>query len=428
MKVLLYTQNHSPRLQYICAFIFKELMGVKCTITTSLNDFKNYEGIKINYSNSPVCNNEFHLSPSGLLAEQTITPQTIECFTINHYKAFFKRENSDFAFDIFSTAFYLLSRYEEYLQHQKDMYGRFAHENSLAFKEDFLHLPLVNIWVKDFAVALQNKFPALVIHVPVFKFIPTYDVDIAYSFKHKGLMRNVGGFFKSPSPDRIQILLGLRKDPFDTYDWLIDLHEQYKLYPVYFFLVAAKNGLYDKNILPAKTAMHQLVKKHADKYPIGIHPSWQSGDDDYLLTKEIAQLRLMSQQEITRSRQHYIRFNLPAGYRRLLKENISDDYSMGYGSINGFRASVASSFYWFDLEKNEVTSLRIHPFCFMEANSYYEQRLNADAAFEEVMQYYVACKDVNGELITIWHNHMVGEDKLYKGWGSMYEKFLQKIM
>jgi hypothetical protein len=393
-----------------------------------LDDFKNYEGIKINYSNSPVCNNEFHLSPAGLLAEQTITPQTIDCFKINSYKAFFRTKNGDFTFDVFSTVFYLLTRYEEYLPHQKDMYGRYAHENSLAFREDFLHLPLINIWVKDFAVTLQNKFPALVIHFPAFKFIPTYDIDIAYSFKHKGLLRNIGGFFKSPSLERIEILLGLRKDPFDTYDWLINLHEQYKLDPVYFFLVAAKNGSYDKNILPSKTAMHQLVKKHADKYPIGIHPSWQSGDNGGLLTKEIAQLRLMSQQEITRSRQHYIRFNLPTGYRRLLKENISDDYSMGYGSINGFRASVASSFYWFDLEKNEVTSLRIHPFCFMEANSYYEQRLNADAAFEELIQYYLACKDVNGELITIWHNHMVGEEKLYKGWGSMYEKFLQKIM
>ncbi|MDB5277818.1 MAG: hypothetical protein JWR61_2773 [Ferruginibacter sp.] len=428
MKVLLYTQNHLPRLQYICSFIFEELLGIECIVTTGCEVFKTYEGIKINYSNSPVCSNEFHLSPTGLLAEQTITPQTIDCFKINNYKAFFKTENSDFAFDIFSTAFYLLSRYEEYLQHQKDMYGRYAHENSLAFREDFLHLPLINIWVKDFAVALQNKFPSLVIHVPVFKFIPTYDVDIAYSFKHKGLMRNVGGFLKSPSLDRIQILLGLRKDPFDTYDWLIDLHEQYKLYPVYFFLVAAKNGLYDKNILPAKKAMYQLAKKHADKCAIGIHPSWQSGDDDNLLTKEIAQLRLMSQQEITKSRQHYIRFNLPAGYRRLLKENISDDYSMGYGSINGFRASVTSSFYWFDLENNETTSLRIHPFCFMEANSYYEQKLSADSAFEELMQYYTACKEVNGELITIWHNHMVGEDNLYKGWGRMYENFLKKIM
>lgn len=428
MKVLLYTQNYSPRLQYICAFIFEELLGIKYQITTGCEAFKNYEGVKINYSNCRVCEGEFLLLTVNLLFENDIVPQAIECFQTTNYKAFFKTANSDFTFDVFAAAFYLLSRYEEYLPHQKDMYGRYAHENSLAFKHDFLHQPLVNSWIKDFASALQNKFPALIITFPVFKFTPTYDIDIAYSFKHKGLFRNVGGFLKAPSFERIKFLLGLCKDPFDTYDWLIALHEQYKLNPVYFFLVTARNALYDKNILPQKNAMHQLIKKHADKYAVGIHPSWQSGDNDGLLTTEIAQLRQMSQKEITSSRQHYIRFNLPVGYRRLLKENISQDYSMGYGSINGFRASVAASFLWYDLERNESTSLRIHPFCFMEANAYYEQKLTAAAAFEELMQYYAACKEVNGELITIWHNHMLGNDPLYKGWGTMYKNFLTKVL
>jgi hypothetical protein len=428
MKVLLYTQNNSPRLQYICAFIFEELLGIECTITTNHTTFKNDDGVKINYSNTSICEIEFHLLPVNLLFEKSIVSQAVDFFEANGKKAFFKKESQDFPFDIFAASFYLLSRYEEYLPHQKDMYGRYAHENSLAFKNQFLHLPLINIWVKDFTTALQNKFPALDIALPVFKFTPTYDIDIAYDVKHKGLLRNLGGFIKSPSLSRMAVLLGLRKDLFDTYDWLIALHEQYHLHPIYFFLVAAKNGLFDKNILPAKKAMHQLVKKHADKYVIGIHPSWQSGDDDDLLTAEITQLKMMSQKEITVSRQHYIRFNLPTGYRRLLQQHISDDYSMGYGSINGFRASVASSFYWFDLEKNEATSLRIHPFCFMEANSYYEQKLSPGATLEELMRYYIACKEVNGELVTIWHNHMVSDDKIYVGWGRLYENFLKKIM
>ena len=60
---------------------------------------------------------------------------------------------------------------------------------------------------------------------------------------------------------------------------------------------------------------------------------------------------------------------------------------MGYGSINGFRASVASSFYWYDLEKEEATTLRIFPFCFMDANSYYEQRQTTAQAMTELMRY-----------------------------------------
>ena len=428
MKVLLYAQNYSPRLQYICAFIFKEVMGVECTVTRDLEEFKSYNSVRINYSNSPICENEFYILPVDLLFQNNIVPQRVECFKINNHQAFFRIDHADFSFDIFAASFYLLCRYEEYLPHQKDMYGRYAHENSLAFKEGFLHLPLINIWAKSFVAALQNKFPSFTFIQHAFRFIPTYDIDIAFSYKHKGLCRNAGGFLKSPSLERIMVVCGWCKDPFDTYDWMDTLHKKFQLNPIYFFLVAAQNRVYDKNILPAKKTMWQLVKKHAEKYTIGIHPSWQSGDNASLLKQEIVQLKTISEQEITRCRQHYIRFNLPEGYRRLLNEGITDDYSMGYGSINGFRASAASAFYWFDLEKNETSSLRIHPFCFMEANAFYEQKFTAARAFEELVQYYTICKKVNGTLITIWHNNFLGTDKLYKGWGEMYESFLNKIM
>jgi hypothetical protein len=427
MELLLYSLTYSARLQYTCHFIFTELMGTEFSITTDVQTFKNYDGIKINYSNSRISDNELYVSAVDLLFENNIRSQTIECFEVNNNKAFFKTPDSGFPFDIFAASFYLLSRYEEYLPHQKDIYGRYAHENSLAFKEGFLQLPLINIWIKDFSAEINKKFPLFTIHHSPFTFIPTYDIDIAYSYKHKGLIRNTGGFFRSPSLERIRVLCGLQKDPFDVYDWLNALHEKFQLHPIYFFLVAAQNGIYDKNISPATNAMRQLIKRHAKKYTIGIHPSWQSGDNDALLKKEIGQLQVMAEKAITVSRQHYIRFTLPEGYRRILDAGITEDYSMGYGSINGFRASVASSFNWYDLVQEKETSLRIHPFCFMEANSFYEQKLTATEAFEELMHYYTICKNVNGTFIIIWHNHLMGSDKLYTGWGNMYEKFLQTI-
>jgi hypothetical protein len=45
------------------------------------------------------------------------------------------------------------------------MYGRYAHENSLVFKENFLHLPLINIWLQNFKKELQKKFPSLTTHL-----------------------------------------------------------------------------------------------------------------------------------------------------------------------------------------------------------------------------------------------------------------------
>lgn len=422
--VLIYSHTTSPRLQYSCNFIFKELLGIDFSITIDSEEFKNYSGAKINYSSSEIENSKFKIQNHSLLFENNIKEQNVSCFLANDYKAFFNTPGSDWPFDIFAATFYLISRYEEYLPHTKDMYGRFSHENSLAFKEGFLQLPLVNIWVQDFADALRKKFPDLNVAFPVFNFVPTYDIDIAYAYKYKGFVRNTGSFLKSPSIERIKVLARLQKDPFDTYDWLNELHQKNSLQPLYFFLVAEKNGRYDKHILPHKNAMWQLMRQHAKKYTLGIHPSWQSGDTFSLLKKEKAYLEEMSEKIIANSRRHYIRFNLPEGYQRLINAGLIEDYSMGYGSINGFRASVASAFYWYDLSKEEQTDLRIHPFCFMDANSFYEQHYSVTQAFEEMLHYYKACKNVNGTLITIWHNNFLGSAKEFNGWKEVYEKFI----
>jgi len=432
--ILIYSHISSPRLQYICAFLFKELMGIDFRITIDSEELKNYEGIRINYSRTTIAADEFLLQNNNLLFENNIQQQHTECFEINNTRAFFKADSGDFPFDIFAASFYLLSRYEEYLPHEKDMYGRYAHENALAFKEAFLNLPVINIWAQFLTERLKEKFSTFNFQLSTpalpagrFNFFPTYDIDIAYSYKHKGFLRNAGGFIKSPSIKRIKVLAGLSKDPFDCYKWMNDLHQQNNLRPLYFFLVPEKNSKYDKNILPHKDAMWRLVKHHAKKYTIGLHPSWQAGDRFSLLKKEKELLEAMADTDqggITRSRQHYIRFNLPDGYRRLTESGITDDYSMGYGSINGFRASVASSFYWYDLEKDVQTGLRIHPFCFMDANAYYEQKQTPQETLDELIHYLSVCKSVNGTLITIWHNNFLGTDAAFKEWREIYTQFI----
>jgi len=404
-------------------------------MTASLDEFKQFAGPKINYSGSRVSENEIWITPYGLLFETGIKQQNVECFEFHGYKAFFKT-GGDLPFDIFSASFYLLSRYEEYLPHKKDMYGRYAYENSIAFKQGFLHLPLVNIWLKDFKNLINQKFPGYRLSTidSGLSFLPTYDIDIAWSYKNKGWRRNIGGFVRSllkvqlsSVKERWQVVNGKQKDPFDAFDWMDRLHEQYKLKPLYFFLIPENRGRYDKNINPGCKSLQQLIRDHANRYPVGIHPSWRSGDDASLLTKEIATLMMLKGEPVFSSRQHYIRFNLPEGYRRLLDNGIKNDYSMGYGSINGFRASVASAFFWYDLERENQTELMLFPFCYMEANSFYEQKMLAQQALDEMRQFYKTVRSVNGLFIMIWHNSFLGTDKLSKGWRDVYEQFIKEV-
>ena len=430
--LLIYSDINSPRFKYICDFIFDSLLSSEFLITHDREEFEQAAFPKINYSLSRIGEGAFYLNRYELLNEDNIHPQDTTCFLLNGYKAFFKTTDSDYPFDIFAASFYLISRYEEYLPHEKDIYGRYAHENSLAFREGFLHQPLINIWVNNFSRVLTEKVPGMVFRskkAP--SLLITYDIDIAYSFLHKGFKRNVGGFLKSPSINRIKVLTGQKKDPFDSFERLDELHQRKELSPLYFFLVAEKNGIYDKNILPKNEALQALIRQHAARYKIGIHPSWQSHESKSVLKKEITTLEHIIEKEqpgkIRSSRQHYIKFELPEDYRQLIAVGISDDYSMGYGSINGFRASVATTFDWFDIKMDAVRSLRVHPFCYMEANSYYEQKYTAGEALEEMLAYYEVCRTNNATMITIWHNHFLGDDPLYKGWKEVYANFLDRV-
>ncbi|MDO9374103.1 MAG: polysaccharide deacetylase family protein [Ferruginibacter sp.] len=424
--LLLYTNHISPRLVYITSFMLGDLLGMQIKLTTNVDDHLRHSGAKINYSDQQLHGDGLQVIPHGLLFEKTIQPQQVDCLFFKEQVAFFKTGGPDLFFDVFAAAFYLLSRYEEYLPHKKDMYGRFAHEESLAFQNGFLDQPLINHWALQLGYFIQQKFPETKIKMPAFKFLPTYDIDIAFSFKHKGLLRSIGGSLKSPTLKRFLVLAGMKPDPYDAFEWMDDLHAQHKLQPRYFFLLAEKNSRYDKHILPRKKALRQLVQRLSTKYPIAIHPSWQSGDDPQLLESELKQLELISGQQVSHSRQHYIRFNLPDGYRRLINEGVTDDYSMGYGSINGFRASTASPFFWYDLEREETTELRIHPFCFMEANSFYEQQLGAAEACAELKKYARVCQRVGGTMITIWHNHFLGTEARFESYRDMYKKFIEE--
>ena len=100
---------------------------------------------------------------------------------------------------------------------------------------------------------------------------------------------------------------------------------------------------------------------------------------------------------------------------------------MGYGSINGFRASTATTFNWYDLSAEKITALRIHPFCFMDGNCFYEEKLSLQESATALFDYYQICKKVDAQCIIIFHNDFLGTDAKFLGWKEMYIEFLSKI-
>lgn len=420
--VKIYCPEATNRIKYIFDVFFGNLIICNYEFISDKKEFLKADGIKINYSEDDFYS-KFLIKPFGLLHSNNIELQRISIINYESYPAFFAVDDSNLPFDIFSAAFYLITRYEEYLPHFKDKFGRYSHSSSIAFNAGFLNLPLVNFWAVKLCYALNSTFGEVVLQTRTFSYQPTYDIDMAWSYKNKGFNRNAGGFMKQPGLSRILTLAGLKKDPFDSFDFLSSLKTS-KI-PLYFFLVSEQNGIYDKNILPSNKAFRNLIKSVTGK--VLLHPSWQSNADPEIVKREKEILEDITGTNISAGRQHYIKFQLPETFCDLLNCRITEEYSMGYGTINGFRASISSPYKWYNLSTEEITDLTIHPFCFMDANSFYEQKQDLAATEKELNFYLEICKSNGCDLITIFHNNFLGSSPEFSGYRQMYSDFLSRI-
>lgn len=406
------------------------MYGKDARITNNPIEFAASDLPKINYSIAAINDIGLHIQPFGLLFETEIKPIEITCTIQNGITCFFQNK-SDLGFDILSAIFYCISRYEEYLSTDYDKYGRFNFENSLAYKNQFIQLPLVDIWLKEMSHKMTEYFPNHPIKKHSFIFQPTYDIDMARSYESKKWDRKLGGMAKDILKgnfkkliERLLVLSKLKNDPFNSFEWLNQLHHQYQLNPIYFFLVAARNSALDKNLDPLSNTMQDVMKQHAPKYSIGIHPSWHSHNSIQYLSAEIETLRSTTKQYILRSRQHFLKMTLPQTYQNLISMGIAEDYTMGYAGAHGFRASTSIPFYWFDLSTNKSTKLKIFPFCFMEASAIYYLNETPANTYKQLLNLYSTVQNVDGYFSMIWHNHTLGTSSEFLAWRKIYERFI----
>jgi len=410
-------------------------LKVDFKITSKVDEFEAFEGMKISYGKTPL-KDELFFASVNLLFERGISSQQISFIDFNGSKAFFPVYNkaSALGFDPFAAAFYLVSRYEEYLPYRKDNYGRYSATESLAHKNGFLQKPLVNQWALYIGKILQKHFSGFSFLGTKYKFIPTIDIDAAWAYKHKGLFRIGGGILNAVYRldfnnlmDRIRVLSGLKRDPFDTFNYQLNLQKKNKFKTIYFILFA-DYGFNDKNIPVYSRQFQTLIKSLADYAKVGIHPSYGSNESPKKLRKEVENLSKVLNREITKSRQHFLKLLLPGTYRNLINLDITDDYSMGFAAQPGFRASICSPFNFYDLDLDTETQLRVHPFTLMEGTLRDYMELKPNEALDYIKKLIWEVKAVNGTFIPLWHNESLSNEGRWEGWQSVYEEMIREAM
>lgn len=435
MKVLLYTTTYPPRLQYICQQVFEHWLGLQIEWTKDIEYYKNHTGFKLNYSHKALETNDFLLPKSTLLFENSLKKHPIFPVWYNKIPALFSVSipNAVFPFDLLATIFFHLTRYEEYFPFQADAHGRFPAAESWAYQNDCLQTPIVDLLVAELKRALQKRFPSIVFKQQQFQFSPTYDIDMAWAFRHKGWKRAIGGYFNDlrkgqfiSFKNRFKTHFLFQKDPFQVFDWLDSLHRKFNLQPTYFFLLG-DYGVYDKNNLVTAKPFQALIQSIANLYRIGIHPSYQAAGHPLIMDKEKERLAQITQQTIQRSRQHYLKLKLPQTYRQLIQADIQADYSMGYAMDIGFRAGTSLSFYWYDLTAETSTKLLVHPFQVMEVTLKEYLKLNPEEATIAIQELVYSIKSVNGVFCSLWHNSSFSELEGWNEWENVYVDMLESI-
>ncbi len=428
--LLIYTHKITNRLKYIFRLIIGDLLGISYELTTDADVFNAYSGSRFSYTKNPL-GEELFIASAPLLFQRGIEGQEISFAEVDGIPSIYPSINkkSALGFDPFAAGFYLVSRYEEYLPYVKDEYDRFTAPISLAFQKGFLNKPMVNIWAERIGAVLKEHFSDLEIKEKHYKFIPTIDMDTAWVYREKGLLRSIGGYLKSifsfniqEVMERTRVLSGLQRDPLDNYREQVDIMKKYGLKPVYFILFASY-GLNDKNIHVNNRQFNVLIKSLGDYAEIGIHNSFLSSYKPEKLNTERDTLSAVLNKEITKSRQHFVRLNLPYMYRNLIDLDILEDFSMGYNGTPGFRAGIADPFYFYDLDTDAPTKLKIFPFAFAinQLNP-----LSDPAHINLIKDVIKAVKAVNGTLIGEWDNDTLSKRSNLPDWKEAFEDILKE--
>jgi len=426
--LLIFVPEVTLRVEFTFEFIFKTILGAEIIFTTSQNEFVQSALPKINYSPTSFSSGLF-LKAHSLLFEKSIDNQEIEIVDYEGMQLFFPTSiDSVLPFDPIACTFYLITRYEEYLSQSSDEHERFSDSENIVVRLGIHQKPVVDQMAYLIAEKILLQFPTFKSRKRSFQFVTTIDIDNAWAFKNKSLHVLLGAFIKalvhrqwSELKQRMIVFLGLQNDPYDTYKYILDIYKGFLNHVLFFFLIGDRNE-YDKNISHKNKNFKQLIAGISSVCEVGIHPSYASNQKPWMFEKEKDRLEDIIQKQVIHSRQHYLKLRFPNTYQSLLKSGITNDYTMGFASLVGFRAGTCTPFPFFDLSRNQRTKLIIHPFQVMDVTLKNYLHLNPEKAIQIIEQLMFEIKKVDGTFISLWHNESLKDSGQWMGWRKVFEK------
>ncbi|MNZ41698.1 hypothetical protein D3C78_592530 [compost metagenome] len=329
--------------------------------------------------------------------------------------------------DLFGSCFFMLTRYEEVVAAvSRDQHDRFTSEQSYSVREGMLHYPIVNVYLEllwSFVADLWPQLSSFRKSRTIQKLL-SHDVDHPF-FAHRRRSRvslakeSLGDLFK-----RGDIESGLRKgkmigrrnridrDPYNTFDWLMDLSERAGVKSAFFFITEHTEPRYDGNYsMDDPDISHLLQKIQQRGHEVGLHPSYQTYLSSERIKKQYDYLQQAAaiagiQQEQYGGRQHFLRWRAPDTWQHWEDAGLHYDSTLGYADRPGFRCGTCYEYPVFNLHTRKRLRLRERPLIVMEQSLIHSQYegLNPEQAFEVIHSLYRQCVKHGGEFTLLWHN------------------------
>jgi len=292
--------------------------------------------------------------------------------------------------DVFSVSFFMLTRWEEYVNKSRDKHNRFPATKSLAYKQDFLDRPIVNEYVEELKNMLLKLDGSLVFKERKFELLLTHDVDNLYMWKSwKQVFRiALGDLLKrrdlTLAVERFSEYFLIKrkkvKDPFDTFDWLMDKSEAIGVKSRFYFMSGGVTAFDNNYKIDEPKALELINKIKKRGHIIGIHPSYNAYNDFEQFKKEKELLEKTVGEKIVEGREHYLRFEVPTTWQIWEDNGMEVDSTCGYADKEGFRCGTGDEFSVFNILTREKLKLKERPLIFMDDN-----RLKGDRIYDKVL-------------------------------------------
>lgn len=360
------------------------------------------------------------------------------------YKNFENKKVIKTNIDIISDIFFMLTRYEEVINkkaYENERHSRFPARESIAFKNNFLHRPIVDehidlLWsfIECFNAGYKRKkwwgdkdFAACL----------THDVDRIQKYKNiNNVIRCSGNLLlKQKKPVKaidnfFNYYRGYEKDPYYTFGYIMNLEKTYGFKSSFYFMTGGTSevdNFYDMQDKKVK----ELIEKIEDAgFEVGYHGSYNSYDNADMLKNEKEKLDGIVDNKPYGCRQHYLRFQAPYTWRNQEKAGLLYDSTLSFAEAEGFRCGTCFPFKPYDLLENRVLDIWEIPLIVMEGSlqdpAY--RAYTPKQGLEKTKNLIDVIKAHKGVFTMLYHNSSFDSfDKALDGWRDTYEETMNYL-